>query len=665
MLSKRVVVALCCLFTLCFFSSPAVMGQAISTGTIQGVVMDATGASVAGATVTLTNTDTSTSRTGVTNESGRYVFANIPPAKYDVSISKTGFRVGKFPGQELTVGATLTLDLKLEIGSTTEIVEVFATNSELQTMNATVGNTITGIALESLPGLGRDVSTFVTLQPGVAPDGSVAGANQDQNSFMLDGGNNSSDMDGTQNTYTPSFAGDPSGGLVNNQVTGTAPGGSPGGGGPTGVMPTPADSIEEFKVGTNNKTADFNSSAGAQVQLVTKRGTNQWHGTAYEYYLVNTWGANTFDNNASGTPKPSYHYNRFGASGGGPLVSKNVLGGKWWIFANYEGFRWPQSTTITRAVPSAALEQGILQFGTAAYNLNPTAVTYNGPATAALTPGQVVAPAVCPAGPCDPRGLGISPTVQSMWTQFMPASNTSTCSGLSRCDHLNVQAFRGNMLIPWNDNVGVVRLDHDFGAKWHFYSSYRFYKMQRATGNQIDIGGFYSGDKLGKPSSVSSRPQVPWYLTAGITTNITNALTNDFHYSFLRNFWARGSNGQTPQIAGLAGALEPFGESAKNVLAPVNLDTQDVRTRFWDGDDHMIRDDVSWAKGKHFFQFGGTYQHNWNYHQRTDNGGGINYQTVYWLGSSVGSTNGMDMTGFTPAAITASQSANWKRDYGV
>ncbi len=221
------------------------------------------------------------------------------------------------------------------------------------------------------------------------------------------------------------------------------------------------------------------------------------------------------------------------------------------------------------------------------------------------------------------------------------------------------------MLIPWNDNFGVARLDHDFGAKWHFYGSYRYYKMQRATGNQIDIGGFYSGDKLGTPASVSARPQVPWYVTVGATTNITNALTNDFHYSYLRNYWARGSKGQTPQITGLAGALEPFGETAKNLLAPVNLDTQDVRTRFWDGHDNMVRDDVSWAKGKHFFQFGGTYQHNWDYHQRTDNGGGINYQTVYWLGASVGTTNGMDMTGYVPAAITASQLSNYKRDYGT
>ena len=353
-------------------------------------------------------------------------------------------------------------------------------------------------------------------------------------------------------------------------------------------------------------------------------------------------------------------------------MPKDVLGGKWYFFANYEGFRWPDSNTVTRAVPSAAMDQGILQFGGVAYNLNPTPVAYNGPATSVLTPGQVVQPAVCPTGPCDPRALGISPTVQAIWTKFMPPSNISSCAGLSRCDSLNILAFRGNMSIPWNDNFGVARLDHDFGAKWHFYATYRYYKMQRATGNQIDIGGFFPGDKLGTPASVSSRPQVPWYLTGGVTTTITNSLTNDFHYSYLRNFWARGSAAQPPQLSGLGGAIEPLGESATNVLAPYNLDTQDVRTRFWDGKDNMFRDDVSWVKGKHFFQFGGTYQHNWNYHQRTDNGGGINYNTVYWTGASVGSTSGVTMTGTgfndIPAAISTaggSQLSNYTRDYAM
>jgi hypothetical protein len=673
MFSKRVVIAFCCLLAFLSIASSAVMAQMAGTGIVGGTITDPSGAALAGATVTLTDAATSSERTTVTNEAGRYLFPNVQPGTYDVTINKAGFRQARLSKQVVNVGSEVSLNVKMELGAVSQTVEVTATNAELQTMNATVGNTITGVALDSLPSLGRDVSTFVTLQPGVAPDGSVAGANQDQNSFFLDGGNNSSDMDGTQNTYTASFSGDPTGGLINNLVTGTSPAGSPGGGAPTGVMPTPVDSIEEFKVGTNNQTADFNSSAGAQVQLVTKRGTNQVHGSVYEYYLDNNWSGNTFDNNASGVKRPSYHYNHFGAAAGGPIVPMNVLGGKWYLFGDYEGFRFPNSVTIAKATPSAGMRLGLLQFGGTVYNLNPGAVTYpsTAPAIGVLVPGTTYPGS---GTTLDPLGLGISPTLQALW-QFMPNSNTSSCGGLARCDSLNVLKFTANMPLVWNDNFGVVRLDHDFGPKWHFNSTYRYYKMQRATTNQVDIGGVFSGDKLGSPASASARPQVPWYLTAGVTTNITSNLTNDFHYSFLRNYWARSSHAQPPQIAGLGGALEPFGERVNDVLAPYNLDTQDVRTRFWDGKDHMFRDDLSLIKGKHFFQFGGTYQRNWNYHQRTDNGGGINYQTVYWLGSSVGSANGMDMTtgcgaagtsSCTPASITAGGfDTPWSREYGI
>src|SRR5215472_4886559 len=255
--------------------------QTAGTGVIVGTVTDPTGATVFGATVTLTDTATNAARATTTNPAGRYDFPNLPPGKYDLTINKSGFRQAKFSKIDVVVGESRTVDVKLDLGASTESVEVVATNTDLQTMNATIGTTVTGVPLESLPSLGRDASTFVALQPGVAPDGSVAGANQDQNTYQLDGGNNSSDMDGTQNTYTPGFAGDPSGGLV-NQVTVTAVSGAPGGGGPSGVMPTPVDSIQEFKVGTMNQTADFNGSAGAQVSMVTRRGTNTWHGTAYE-----------------------------------------------------------------------------------------------------------------------------------------------------------------------------------------------------------------------------------------------------------------------------------------------------------------------------------------------------------------------------------------------
>ena len=139
--------------------------------------------------------------------------------------------------------------------------------------------------------------------------------------------------------------------------------------------------------------ADVNSFSGAQVQVVTKRGTNQWHGTAYEYYLDNNLNANTWQNNSNSISSPSFHYSRFGGAIGGPVVSKKVLGGKTYLFANYEGFRFPQATTIERAVPSTEMRLGLLQFKDSngvvqVYSLNPTPVTL----TASLTRPPSVLP---------------------------------------------------------------------------------------------------------------------------------------------------------------------------------------------------------------------------------------------------------------------------------
>jgi hypothetical protein len=598
--------------------------QSANSGTVTGIVTDASGAVVNGATVTLTDTSTNTSRTNNTNDAGRYIFVDVTPGVYDLTVAKQGFSMVKTQ-TNVRVGVATTANLSLQVGGGNVVVDVTAVGNELQTMNATVGNTITGIALNSLPTTGRDVSTFLTLQPGISPDGSVAGAAVDQSYFSLDGGNNTNDMDGSMSVYTTSFAGDPTGGIA-NQSAGVAAGA-------TGVMPTPADSVEEFKTNTANQTADFNSSAGAEVKVVTKRGANAWHGTAYEYYLDNNFSANTWDNNFNGVRVPSFHYSRFGAAVGGPLISKEILGGKTYFFANYEGFRYPNTTTINKEVPSANMRLGILQ--------DPTGATYD-------------------LKTLDPRGFGISPAVQQLW-QFEPASNAACAAG-SRCDGINVLGFSANVGIPQTSNFGVARLDHDFGAKWHFMSTYRYFKLTRSTVDQIDIGGFFPGDKIGVPSSKSTNPQEPWYLVAGLTTNISSNVTNDIHYSFLRNWWAWGRAGDVVQVPGLAGALEPLGESRDQHLSPFNVNTQQTRTRFWDGKDHMVRDDLTLLRGNHLFQIGGIYQHNFNWHQRTDNGGGINYQLVYQLGTTAGAGTGVTLT--PPDAWTANGGSTsvWGRD---
>ena len=619
------------LFLFCLCATLA-FGQSVATGTIVGTIADPSGAVVPGADITITDKMTNAVSKTTSNKDGHYVFVNVPPSTYDIKITKSGFQTALVRDQAVQIGLTLTEDVSLPLGSVSQEITVETTGTELQTLNATVGNTVNGVALESLPSIGGDVSTFMELQPGVSPNGAVAGAVQDQSTFQLDGGNNTSDMDGSMRTYTPSFGGDPTGGIGAGAGGSGLRGGNTTGGVPTGVMPTPSDSIEEFKVNTANQTADFNSSAGAQVQVVTKRGTSAYHGTVYEYYLDNNFNANTWQNNLSGTPIPSYHYSRFGAAFGGPLINKDVLGGKTYFFANYQGFRWNNSITYEAAVPSANMRNGIITLADGKqYNLS-----VNDPRAGTAADMN-----------------GINPYIQAFWNKFEPMPNDPGCGPLlgvasARCDGVNVQGYKANLAVPQNDNFGVFRLDHDFGAKWHFNSSYRYYKLTRATNDQVDIGGGLAGDTLGVPTSLSSRPQVPWYLVAGLTTNITSNTTNDLHYSFLRNWWQWGTHNAPPQLAGLGGVLEPMGEANSpnqgDVLAPFNVNAQQIRTRFWDGDDHYVRDDITMLHGNHLFSFGGAYQHNYNFHQRTDNGGGINFTTTYQLGDTQGS-NKVDVTG--------------------
>ena len=636
-----------CVAIVLSLSAAQVWAQSAATGVISGQVTDQQGAAVPAATVRLTEVSTNSTTNTTTNEAGRYTFPTVSPGTYDLTVSKEGFALTRMPPHQVEVGLALTLNISMQVGATSTIVEVSATSgAELQTMNATVGSTITGDALQYLPNLGRDASTLATLQVGVTAFGNTAGANQDQNSFQLDGGNNSSDMDGNQRTYTP-----------RNGYAGTAS----TGGSPSGVIPTPVESIEEFKVGTSNQTADFAGAAGSQIQMVTKRGTNTFHGAAYDHYFASNVGAaNLWKNNhtpSAGlpyTPLPSSHRNRFGFSGGGPLTPK-LGGNKTYFFANYEGMRFPQNTTFEKAVPSLLLRNGVVQIPNAAgvyqaYNLNNVPVTVN---------GVTYQPATCGGSFCDPRGLGFNPVIKQIWNTMMPLPNDPQYIVSGASDGVNQQGYLANIKLPQSSDFFVVRLDHDFSDKWRFMSSYRYYRFTQLATTQVDIGGVLQGDQFGVPASTAPRPQKPWFWVAGLTTTITPSLTNDFHVSYLRNFWQWSTVGGPPQLPGLGGALEMGGETAAvNALIPYNVDAQNTRQRFWDGQDWLFRDDLSLLHGNHLLQFGGTYQRNFDYHQRNDNGVGIDTSITYQI------TNGTGIN-FTnlPANLPASQVTNWNNLY--
>lgn len=642
----------------CIIGTPA-WAQATSNATVAGQVVDQSNAAVAGAEVVLLDASTSTRRTTTTNDVGRYVFTDVQPATYQVTVTHPGFAMQKVSSQQVQVGLALTLNFTLEIGSTSTVVEVKATAAaELQTTNAAVGTTLSGDALMVLPNLGRDASTLMVLQPGVTPSGFTAGAYADQNTFTLDGGNNSDDMAGNNTSYVTNFTGQ---------------GGTQTNGSPSGVLPTPVESIEEFRVTTFNQTADFNSSIGGQVQMVTKRGNNQFHGSAYGYYFAtNVGAANTWVNNHTPstlahlpyTPLPSNHRDRFGATLGGP-IAPHFWGGKTYFFFNYEGLRFPNVSTYERPVPSALMRLGVIQVPDSSgkyqpYNLNPVAVT--GP------DGTVYQPARCGGNLCDPRGIGINPIVSKIFNTQLPLPNDPIYAS-NGADLYNVQGFLSTIRAPLTSNSYVGRIDHDFGEKWRFMASYRSLRLVSLTTNQVDIGGVLPGDTLGQPAAVAPRDQVPSFYVAGLTTTINPTTTNSFIFNYTRNFWQWGSANAPPQLAGLGGAVEiasgatnsqAESATAANILIPYNINTQSVRQRFWDGQDKLFKDDLSKIKGNHLFQIGGLYQRNFDFHSRTDNGSGVNNQVVYQIGSS-----GINFTNspYIPTTVPTSQFSAYQNLY--
>ena len=667
MSSKRVVVALCCLFTLLWIGSPVAMGQSSSAGTITGTVTDSSGAAVPGAAVTLTDAATGGARSATTNDKGTYIFPYVNPGTYSVKISKQGFKTTAVSDQVVQVGNQLTVNAVLEVGSVSMVVEVTSsTGAELQTMDATVGASLSGETLINLPNSSRDASTLAVLQPGQNMNGNVGGAATDQNTFQLDGGYATDDMSGDNNTYIKSFGSDTGGGVGayhssgNNQA-------------PSAVVPIPVSSVEEFKVSTANQTADFSGGAGSQVQIVTKRGTNALHGGLYEYYLdTNFGGANTWDNNSTGTKQPSAHFNRFGADAGGKIPHSNFLGGNWYLFGNYEGYRNPTSATFVKNFPTAAMRAGLLQLNGEVINLNPVATVLPGTSTSyAPNAATCVAAAGCNKGTipqgtvitctgvggCDPRGLGINPVIQTLWNTYLPAPSALNCS---QGDGLNYCGYKGTILTPQSSNFGVGRIDHDFAKGWHFNGTYHYYKLKNTVSDQWDVGGFFPGDTKGQYAAIRQKPQNSWLYTAGLTKDIRPGLTNDFHFSFTRNWWAYGDPSGVPNVAGYPAALEIGGETT-GVFGPYNTNNQSTRTRYWNGHDSMYRDDVTWIKSNHLFQFGGMYLRNVDTHKRNDNGQSINTYEQYLVGEGNGvslSSLGINMSGYVPAGVSANKYGN-------
>jgi carboxypeptidase family protein len=681
---------------LCLFAfAPAVtFAQSSNTGIVSGTVVDPSNAIVPGASISLVNTATLATRSTLSNKEGQYVFAFVDPGMYSIKVSKTGFKTTVVANQQVKVGLQTTANVTLQVGETSTTVEVTSTpGSELQTLTPTVGATLSGAVILNLPNQSRDASTLAVLQPGQNINGATGGAETDQNSFQIDGGFATDDMSGDNNTYIRSFGADTAGGAGayhsqgNNQA-------------PSAVIPMPVSTVQEFKVSTSNQTADFNGGAGSQVQVLTKKGTNQFHGTAYEYYLDNNFGgANTWDNNSNNIKQPGSHFSRFGVDAGGKIPHLNVLGGAWYIFGGYEGFRFPQSAIFKRVFPTSSLRAGLIKLKGASgavevVNLNTTAiqdpalagVAGGGPsfapntATIVAADGTTLTADPCTGGPCDPLSLGMNPVISALWsTTPLPNDFTAGGDGFTVANALygsreltaNTARFDGPISTPQKSNFEVFRIDHDFAKNEHFNGTYHYYKLTNTVSDQWDVGGFFPGDTPGQYSAIRQKPQVPWVYTAGLTTDINANMTNSFTFSYTRNWWAYGDPSGVPNVAGFPAALELGGETS-NPLGPYNTNNQSVRTRYWNGHDSLYRDDITWIKGNHLFQFGGSYLRANDTHNRNDNGESINTFEQYIIGEGTGSSlGGFNIAGmgpggaFVPGTLSKSNAEKYGNYYSM
>jgi hypothetical protein len=566
LITKRFVGLFCrtlaALLFLALTAVPRLAAQTSSAGIVLGTVTDASGAVVPGVEVNLTNVATNITNRTTTNSKGEYLFPQVTPGAYTLTFKADRFRTATLQNVTVVVNKSFTGNMQMEVGSVSQTVEVRAgAQAELQTTDAQVGDVMSGAELEHLPTLQHNALELRQLQPGATmggfdTGGTVTGARSDQNSVTLDGVDISDSIIGGQGS--PEIEG----------------------------QPANIENVQEFRTGVTNSNVTFDRSAGGQTSLVSRSGTNAFHGDAYWYHQNAAFNANTWDNNSAGVDRPGLVDNRVGVSVGGPIIKDKTF-----FFSNYEVHRLPQVTTNSALIPTSSLRAGILTFDDA----NGTPTQYNLLNSTACGPSGGVA--------CDPRNIGISPTIAALWALMPPTGNDPNLAG---ADGLNITGFRYSVSQPVKDDQVSFRLDHNFTDKLHFLGRY-FYDRDLEPLPQYSIVN-------GHPSEVGNVPDRNDGAYAGLDYQISSNLTNSFRFAWIRSrsdVIGESGNQSAAQLnlpgtaTGNSGV--PFA-SLQPAVAFLNtpIDNGQIsRTQLLNGITKQINDNLFWNKGTHTFTVGG------------------------------------------------------------
>jgi hypothetical protein len=312
-----------------------------SFGSVVGTVTDATHTGIPGAPVTLINVGTGERRAVPTDAVGNYQFVNLIPGVYRLQVESSGFKRYTRESIRVEVESSVRIDAALEVGDVTEELTVSSETPLLQTQTSTLGQTVEGRVVQDMPLNGRNVLNLVALAPGVVPQGSTSGSplgNQAGGTFTNNTGWGNYQIGGGMSNQSAFYLD----GVPLNTVNANSP----------GLVPV-QDAIQEFRVDSNAVSAEFGRFSGGVVNMATKSGTNEYHGTAYEYLRNKLLNANDFFNNRSGVKRNAFTQNQYGASASGPIIKEKAF-----FFFSWENFGLRNGRPTLTTVPTAAMRAG-------------------------------------------------------------------------------------------------------------------------------------------------------------------------------------------------------------------------------------------------------------------------------------------------------------------